>query len=327
MSEAQYKIRVPNAANREVVRQSLVEDEDFRIPKIKLGNDDPPRFTIPAPTQDDPDNIISNKGFAAVILVAKQNFFRDKNNPEAEPKERRALYLVRAGKIDPSTNKVDPNTGSYFPDLLYASPSSLRPWKEFCALLSTKFPNMKHPAVPKGTQYFHVLVWISGKRVKTEKFTWNKLEFTPLRVLDEKEVAWVNEIIPMVEGCIKTYESNEALDAAEDDVVYGGAKTVDHAEPEVVHSAATIASVSQSDEDEAPASAKKQRQPKPQPAPEPEAPKQAPKPVAQDDDEDDSGSAPAAPEAPKQTPSTDDEADAPPPPARRRTVTMDDDDE
>lgn len=340
-TETQYKLRIPNAANREVVRTRLIEDEDFRISKIKLGTDEPPRFTIPAPTEDDPDNILSAKGFTAVVVAARPNFFKDKNKPEEEPKERRALYIVRAGTVNTETGKTE--GGSYLPDLIYASPSSLRPWKEFCALLSPKFPNMKSPVVAKGTPYQHVLVRVTGTRVKTDKFTWNKLEFTPVRVLDEKEIAWITELIPMVEGSIRTYETNDSLDAAEDDVVYGGAARVadDSGDHQEAHSkAAAAAAAPAADDDEAPnaaaaaeakkkaAAAKKKADAEAAAAAklaeEQAAAKVAPV-VPADDDADDSTPAVTPPKA--ATTSADDDADAPPPPARRRSVAMPDDDD
>ena len=339
-TETQYKLRIPNAANREVVRQRLIEDEDFRIPKIKLGTDDPPRFTIPAPTEDDPDNILSAKGFTAVVVAARPNLFKDKNKPEEEPKERRALYIVRAGNVNGETGKTD--GGSYLPDLIYASPSSLRPWKEFCALLSPKFPNMKSPVVPKGTPYQHVLVRFTGKRVKTDKFTWNKLEFTPIRVLDEKEIAWITELTPMVEGSIRTYETNDSLDAAEDDVVYGGAARVaeDTGDHQETHSKAALAAAAPSgdDEDAAPnaAEAKKKAAAAKKKADAEAAAKLAEeqaaaeaaakaKAVPADDDEDDTSTPAVA--ASTATTSADDDADVPIPQARRRSVAMPDDDD
>jgi hypothetical protein len=187
-------IRIPKAKTQNKLRVLLTEDEEFRFPRVKLDRDKP-RFILPAPLEDDEDNTESKPTFKAVVLVAKKNFFQSEQDKKEgkDPKEKRALYILREGQI--------------VPELVYVNPTSLRAWRELIAAISNR-----------GGEYYHVLVEFSAEKVvsKTTDFKWMKFLFKEAGTLTEEEIEYINELRPLVEGRIREYTDDSQLADIED---------------------------------------------------------------------------------------------------------------
>ena len=194
MADDTLKLRLPNAAKLEQIREAIQEDEDWRFGRLKLDGKKP-RFELPTPTKDDPDNVEIAKDFCGVVVVAKKNFYQseeDKTNNVA-PKEKRALYILRTGK--------------YMPELMYVSPSALRNWLGFAK-----------EVVQNQLQYFDVMISFTAEQVKSKNtgFVWSKPKFAISRVLTEAEKAHIATLREWVLGKVQDYEDTAKLAEYED---------------------------------------------------------------------------------------------------------------
>jgi hypothetical protein len=183
------------AAKMEALRDAIVEDEDFRFSRIKLDGKKP-RYELPAPVKGDPDNVEIESTFQGVVLLAKKNFYQSDEDKEngVEPKEKRALYVLRLGR--------------YVPELFYISPTSVRNWKYFVKDIVTS-----------GRDYFGVLVEFSAEVIKGQKYTWTKPKFSIVRTLTKDELAHVTELREIVSDRVSQYESDADLDKYEDEAL------------------------------------------------------------------------------------------------------------
>lgn len=188
-------LKLPKAAKLEQIREVLQDDEDWRFGRPKIDGKKP-RFELPAPTRDEPDNVELAKTFQAVVLVARKNFYQSDEDKEngVEPKEKRALYILR--------------TGRYMPEVLYVSPTALRNWKYFV-----------RDVVQQGHQYYEVLCEFSAELIKGKKYTWAKPKFAIARTLTEEESAHVEIMRELVLGRVTEYEDNAELDKFEEEAL------------------------------------------------------------------------------------------------------------
>lgn len=195
MSDDVMNVRLPSEARLEKIREVLAEDEDWRFGRIKIDGKKP-RFELPAPTEDEPDNIELASKFYAVVLVAKKNFYQSDEDKEAgtEPKEKRALYVLRCGKN--------------MPELLYVSPTAIRNWKYFAK-----------EVVQNGNAYYGVVCEISAEQIKGKQYTWSKPKFAIARTLNEAEAAHILTMRELVAGRVTEYEDNAELDKYEDEAL------------------------------------------------------------------------------------------------------------
>jgi len=195
MSDDTLKLRLPSQTKLEQIREVLQDDEDWRFGRIKMDGKKP-RFELPAPTRDEPDNVEIEKTFYGVVLVAKKNFYQSDEDREAgnEPKEKRALYIVRVGK--------------YMPELMYVSPTALRNWKYFAKEV---YQNDKN--------YYEVLCEFTAEQIKGKQYTWSKPKFAIARTLTEDELAHIQVLRELVLARVKEYEDNAELDKYEEKVL------------------------------------------------------------------------------------------------------------
>lgn len=186
------KLKIPSDTKMVQITEVLGEDEDWRFGRIKIDGKKP-RFELPAPTKDEPDNVEIEKMFYGVVLVAKKNFYQSDEAKEAgeEPKEKRALYILRVGK--------------YMPELMYVSPTAIRNWKYFAKEIVTSNRN-----------YYEVLCEFSAEQIRGKQFTWSKPTFKIARTLTEAEAAHVQILRELVLARAKEYEDNKELDKYED---------------------------------------------------------------------------------------------------------------
>ena len=186
------KLRLPSDKKMEQIREVLEEDEDWRFGRIKMDGKKP-RFELPAPTSDEPDNVEIEKTFLGVVIVAQKNFYQSDEDKEAgnEPKEKRALYVIRVGK--------------YMPELMYVSPTALRNWKYFAK-----------EVVTSDKQYYEVLCEFTAEQIKGKQYTWSKPKFAIARTLTEEELAHVLTMRELVLARVKEYENNSELDDYEE---------------------------------------------------------------------------------------------------------------
>lgn len=189
------KVRLPSENRLEKIREVLAEDEDWRFGRINIDSKKP-RFELPAPTEDAPDNIELAAKFHAVVLLAKKNFYQSDEDKEAgiDPKEKRALYILRCGKN--------------MPELMYVSPTAVRNWKYFAK-----------EVVQNGNAYYGVMCEISAEQIKGKQYTWSKPKFAIARTLDEAEAAHILIMRELVAGRVVEYEDNAELDKYEDEAL------------------------------------------------------------------------------------------------------------
>lgn len=189
-------LRIPSPRKLVALTELLRDDEDFRFPRIKL-NRDKPRYELSEPTPDDRDNFETASTFTACIVVVRKNFYQSEEDKEAgkEPVEKRAMYVVRLGKITP--------------ELIYVSPTSLKNWKMFAKNVVTS------------GQYPHtVLCEFSAERVKSQKgYTWNKMKFAMARSLTKEELAYIEDLKIIIEARVRSYEDETDLDKYEDEAL------------------------------------------------------------------------------------------------------------
>ena len=190
MSEDTLKLKIPTTETKmERIREALQEDEDWRFGKIKLDGKKP-RFELPAPTSDEPDNVDISATFHGVVLVAKKNFYQSDEDKEAgkDAKEKRALYILRTGK--------------YMPELMYVSPTALRNWFTFVKNV-----------VDNNLNYFDVMVEVSAEQVKSKNtgFVWSKPKFAIARSLSEEEQTYIATLRDWVLSRVQEYEDTANL--------------------------------------------------------------------------------------------------------------------
>jgi len=184
-------MRLPSTKKLKKIRAKFGEDDWF-FPRIRLGKK--PKFEVPVHGGDE-DDVETVKRFYCVVLVAKKNFFLSDEDKEKgkEPKEKRALYLLRDTMV--------------MPELYYVSPTGLLNWKKFVK-----------PLVDDDQKYFEVLCEVTAEAVNNSKngYSWSKPVFTAIRPLTEEELAHVDIMRELVNGRVKDYEENSELDAAEE---------------------------------------------------------------------------------------------------------------
>lgn len=228
----ELKIKIPSAKKLNTIRELLVEDEEFRFPRVKLDRDKP-RFHLPEPLEDDDENVEIKPTFRAVVLIAKKNFYQsEEDKREGKPaKEKRELYIIREGK--------------YLPELVYVNPTSIRPWRELLA-----------PIVQSGRSYHHVLVEFGAEKVTSKQtgFKWMKFTFKEVRSLTEEEAEYMDELREMVSSRVRTYVDDSALADIEDQALgeFKPKMTEDDEEDydPKKHSAKAKAKIENDDEDE-----------------------------------------------------------------------------
>jgi hypothetical protein len=289
-----YKLRIPSAATREQIRQQIVESDDFHFNKAKLlpitaGTS----FQFPEPTEDDPETTWRPKKWAGAVIEFRTCSFPNKDNPEALPKEQRALHVVPAAIVKEDGTKLH---GSVYPAFMYVNATSVNAWKDLCVACKK---GIESKGIPANTNVRSVLVEFTLKTVTSRdgKNKWNVWEFTPVRMLTEKELDWCQELLPMVQGRIRTFASDAERDEAEASMYVG--KPVE-SEPESTPPASVVSVVEEEDE----------------------KPKVAAKPVAPPVEEDEE------PKTAKPTVTLPYNAEAAPPTAaRRRSVSVPEEDE
>lgn len=186
----ELKVRIPKASKQEQIFGIIAEDEDFRFGRIKVERDRQ-RYTIPAPTEDDEDAIESVKSFYGVIPYFRKAFF---NNQETNEKvEKRELTVLRVGK--------------YIPEQMYISKAGFWNWKGFLAQLDKQ-----------DLYYAHVLVKFTAEPGQSSdgKYKFSKPKIEIVRVLNEAEIEYMDELREVVRARVRKYSSNDELDAAED---------------------------------------------------------------------------------------------------------------
>lgn len=280
MSDTAETIRVPSPAKQQALNALLTEDEDFRFPKIKLNKNEKPRFEVLAPTAEDRDNIDLVRSFKAVVLIARKNFYQgDEEKARGEdPKEKRALYVLRTGKVTP--------------ELTYVSPSALRNWKAFC----------KEVVTSGHEGYWAVLCEFGAEHVKGKQFTWNKPTFKVSRTLTAEEREYVVELRAILDRHIRDYVDDSELDKYEDEA--SGVRTPEPEEVAERVSKDVHKSLEDDDPDDKPKPPKKTKTP---PAEDdPPAPPAGKTNLPNLDDDEDSEGDPADPPA-KPTVNLDDE--------------------
>lgn len=266
-------VRIANATQAERMREIFTEDEDFRMPRIKLDRDKP-RFHIAAPTKEDPEATESTPSFKGVIVLVRKNYYQSEEDKEEgkDPKEKRALYIVRNGKI--------------MPEVLYISPTALRNWKQFVASL-----------VRSGQNYYTVMTEFAAEQAhsKNTGYKWMKPTFKEVRTLTEEEQSQVEATRELVDARIREYESMDELDNLEEQALSGGKSELD---PQETRSANAAASVEEHEEEDEPTAGDKPKRGRPAAAKKGNYPS--------DDDEDDPGTSKKSKAAP---PSADDDDD------------------
>lgn len=219
-------LRIPSPKKMQALTELLQDDEDFRFPRIKLHREKP-KYELPEPTAEDRDNFEMRGIFKATILVARKNFFQSDEDKAAgkDPKEKRALYVLRPGKVTP--------------ELVYVNPTSLKAWKMFVKQVMTS-----------GQQYYSVLCEFSAEHVKSAKsgYSWNKMNFKIDRTLTAEELEHVEAIRQLVDARVKTYEDDSDLDKFEDEAL--GIRQPDEEDQVDRHSKTERAKVEEADEDE-----------------------------------------------------------------------------
>ncbi len=209
--EIEDLLRIPSDRKLEKIRDILENDEDFRFPRIVLDSKKP-KFELPEPTEDEPDNVSLRSTFHGVVVLFRKNFYLSDEDKKAgkEAKEKRALYIFRPGKT--------------WPELFYASPTAVKPWKLFCKEVVTG-ENAVH----------HVMCEFGVEHIDNPKtgYKWNKPTFKISRVLTDEEIAYTDELHAMIDAKVKEWEDSSDLDEYED-AALGIAKPKDEDEEEEV---------------------------------------------------------------------------------------------
>jgi hypothetical protein len=274
------------ATKMEALRENILEDPDFRLPRIKLDGKKP-RYELPMPVKGDPDNCEIEPSFMGVVLLAKKNFYQSDEDKEAgnDPKEKRALYVLRLGR--------------YVPDLFYISPTAVRNWKYFV-----------RDIVKGGHEYFGVLVEFSAEAVKGAKYTWSKPKFSVVRTLTEAEYAHVTELRDIVNERVSQWEADADLDKYEDEAL-----AVDHTGDRIVETD-DVRQIKKrqadvEDDDESPASPVSGKKSKSKPKEDEEEEEKPRKSSSRKQEEDDDEDEPKAKKSSKSKVAEDDDEDEP----------------
>ncbi len=193
-------LRIPSSRKMEKLRDIMENDEDFRFDRIRLDNKKP-RYELPEPTEDDEDNVEMKSSFRGVVVLARKNFYLSDEDKKAgrEAKEKRALYVLRPGKL--------------FPELLYVSPTGVRAWKALCK-----------EVVEQGQQYFHVLIEFEAEFIDNSKKTgykWSKPTFKIVRTLTDEELSFIDDLHELTDARVKEWEDASDLDEYEDAALTG----------------------------------------------------------------------------------------------------------
>lgn len=233
MSDA-VVIKVPSEAKQKQVKELILEEEGFKFSTIKL-NRERPRYEIPAPTEEDQDNVNLVKEFNAVVLCVRKNFYQSDEDKEAgkQAKEKRTLYILREGRVTP--------------ERIFVSPTSVTEWKKLIKAIAVN-----------GQPFFGVIVNFAAEHIKSQKsgFAWNKIKFGTVRSLTEEELGYIEQIRTWVDGKVGTFDDEADLDKYEDEAVFGGSKAAaksDDDDPTEAHSKKAAASVEDDDEGDPPA--------------------------------------------------------------------------
>lgn len=178
----------------EDLRETILEEDEFRFPRIKLDSTKP-RYELPRPIKGDLDNVEIKPTFQGVVLLAKKNFYRSEEDKAKgrEAKEKRALYILRLGR--------------YMPDLFYTPPTGVRPWKYFV-----------RDIVRSGQNYFGVLVEFSAEVVVREN-TWCKPQFSVVRTLTKEEMRHIEDLREIIDEKVGQWEADADLDKYEDEAL------------------------------------------------------------------------------------------------------------
>jgi hypothetical protein len=291
-------IRIPSAAKRAEIFDTLQNDEDWRFTPVKPDRDKP-RFFIPAPTPDDADNIRIEKTFHAVVVVARKNFYQSPQDKEEgkDAKEKRALYILREGKL--------------LPEVVYISPTSLRAWREWVVGLVREEKPYHAVVVEFG------LVFVSPKG---SDYKWNKYTFKTIADLDEPTFEYIEALKSVIEARVKVFEDMDTLAEYEELALSGSTKKkVDDAEEAPNRAAKQRTRQVEEDDEPAPPPKKKAApvEDDEEPAPTPKRTRKPAPPVEEDEE-----TLPA--KSRKPAPPVEEDDDTPPPPKKR---TLDDDDD
>jgi hypothetical protein len=296
------KVRIPKAEKTAAMIEIIREDEDFRFDYIQVDHDDR-LFKLPIPNTDDTEEV---KVFYGVILHFRPIPAKD------DRKEKRELTLLRCGKI--------------MPEQLYLSNAGLWLWKGFMKQLTDQ--HITHVA--------RVLVKFKAVEGKSGdgKHTFTKVELSIVRELEDRELDYVMNIVPIVAARIKKYtgSSAEELEAAENalmDPEYQratAAKKDEADERQEKAAKSTRARIEDDEDDDEPPAKKPKKKPAEDDDDEDEPkPKSKKKPVEDDDDDDE----PPAKKPKKKAADDDDDddEDEPKPKSKKKPVEDDDDDD
>ena len=232
MTDTELKLRLPSEAKLKGIRKLMVEDEDWKLARIAMDPSKRPRFSLPMPTLDEPDNVEIEKSFRGVILTYRKSsppLTDEEKEAGKEPVETRALYILREGQ--------------WVPDIMYVgsrSKTSLRNWKQFA------FDNKL--TAKNCCQY---LVEFTAEQIKWKAYVWSRPKFAVVRPLTEEELAHIEIMQELVQSQIKEYESTSELDRYEEESLAAGSLKVDAVVKEediAKHKRAAL----DDDEDEAP---------------------------------------------------------------------------
>ncbi len=223
MAEAkQILVKIPSTEKKAALVDILENDENFNFARISIDKDTP-TFQWLNPTEDNEFNKDSATSFYAVVLLARKNNYQSPEDREAgkEVKEKRELYILRAGKL--------------IPEKLYVSATSVRNWQYYCAAVKNT-----------NSQYFYTFCKFSVNHVKGKLYTWNAPKFEISRTLTEDERTYIDELRPLVASRVKQYVTEEQLAACEDEVLSGYDKVAD---PEVAEQKHVANKVNKLEED------------------------------------------------------------------------------
>ncbi len=303
-------LRIPSSRKMEKLRDIMENDEDFRFDRIRLDNKKP-RYELPEPTEDDEDNVEMKGSFRGVVVLARKNFYLSDEDKKAgkEAKEKRALYVLRPGKL--------------FPELLYVSPTGVRAWKALCK-----------EVVEQGQQYFHVLIEFEAEFIDNSKKTgykWSKPTFKIVRTLTDEELSFIDDLHELTDARVKEWEDASDLDEYEDAALTGKKPSSkkeeeDEEDEESVidkHRKATRKKLHEDDDDEEDEKPKSRRSSKKDDDDdEDEKPKSRRSSKKDDDDEDEEDEKPKSRRSSKKDDDDEDEK-----PRSRRSSKKDDDDD
>jgi hypothetical protein len=276
----------------EQVFSIISEDEDFRFGKIKVEREKQ-RYTLPAPTSDDPENTESVKTFYGVVVYFRKAFF--KNAEKNETVEKRELAILRDGK--------------FMPELLYISKAGLWNWKGFLAAVEKQ----------KLDSYSHVMVRFTAEPGQSSdgQYKFSKVKMEIVSELEAEEIEYLQELQQIVRARVRKYSSSEDLDSAEDKYLdeedkkpAGNAAPAEDDDDAIAAKAAKrTRAIAEEDDDEPVAKAKTKAKPAPV------------------DDDDDETPAPKTRAKAKPAPVEDDDEPAPKARAKAKPAPVEDDDD